>query len=107
MGDPSPNVRLLSKGAVDLLRIHTEPVQLWRTFDMVFCLTASTDFPGTAPEAWENMWKNVDALASRGAVLSCGSGETRRAILTAAEAYAPDLRFDEAMSLRLEDAKGS
>jgi len=101
--DPSPNIRLLSKGSVDLLRIYTEPVQLWRTFDMVMCLTAATDLASAEPDAWGKMWKNLDALGSKGAVVSCGAGETRPAILRAAEEHAPGLRFDEALTLRLAD----
>lgn len=104
--DPSPNVKLLSKGSVDLLRIHAEPVQLWRTFDMVLCLSAATDFAGAGPDGWAKIWQNIDALATKGAVLSCGTGETRSAILQVAEEHAPSLRFDEAMSLKLDGAAG-
>lgn len=101
--DPSPNVRLLSKGSVDLLRIHTESVQLWRTFDIVLCLTAASDFARAGPDAWPKVFKNVDALASKGAVLSCGSSEVRPSILRIVETHAPSLRFDEAMSSKLWD----
>lgn len=102
--DPSPNVKLLSKGAVDTVRIHLEDVQLWRTFDVVLCLTAATDFTPGGAAVWEKVWKNVDALATKGAVLSCGTGEARRGVLAAAEVHAPGLRFDEATSERLQDA---
>lgn len=104
--DPSPNIRLLSKGVVDHARIHAEQVRFWRSFDLLLCLSAATDFGPVGPDAWAKVWQNIDAHALRGAVLSCGSGEVRQQILGAAEQYAPGLRLDEALSERMTTASG-
>lgn len=106
--DASPNVKLLSKGAVDTLRIHEESVQLWRSFDLVMCLTAASDFgPSAGPVGvgrWATVWRNVDALAAKGAILSCGTGAARSSVLSSAQEHAPGLKYDEETSERLRDA---
>lgn len=101
--DASANIRQLSKGAVELLRIHMETVSLWRTFDMTLCLTAVSHFGHTEPEVLAQVWQNIDALSSMGAIISCGTGESRQRMLGAAEAHAPDLKLDEALTRRLWD----
>jgi len=104
--DPSPNIRLLSKGVVDHARFHAERVQLWRSFDMLLCTTAAADFGGAGPETWAKVWQNIDSHVTRGAVLSCGVGEVRQQALASAEQHAPGLRLDEALSERLAEAAG-
>lgn len=98
--DASPNIQLLSKGAVDHIALHSGSVRLWRNFDVALCLTAASDF-GQNAEAWSQVFKNLDAHASRGVVLSCGTGESRQQAVAAAARDAPGLQLDEAMSRNL------
>lgn len=100
--DPSPNIRLLSKGTVDFARIHAGSVHLWRYFDVVLCLSAADIFASANPQVWAQVWQNIESHAARGAVLSCGTGEGRRVALASAEQHAPGLQLDEALSERLQ-----
>jgi len=104
--DPSSNIRLLSKGVVDHARFHAERVQLWRSFDMLLCMTAAAYYGGAGPETWAKVWQNIDSHATRGAVLSCGVGEVRQQALAAAQEHAPGLQLDEVLSERLAEAAG-
>mmetsp|Transcript_10921 Transcript_10921/g.20336 ORF Transcript_10921/g.20336 Transcript_10921/m.20336 type:complete len:419 (+) Transcript_10921:103-1359(+) len=100
--DASPNINVLSKGAVHQAGIHSGPVQLFRTFDVVFCLTSAGDF-GNKADVWAQAWRNIEAHAVRGAVLSCGSGMVRQQALDSAATNAPALQLDEELSRRLEE----
>lgn len=101
--DPSQNIRLVSKGGVDFIRIYADSVQLWRSFDIVMCLSAASDFGSLSADGWAQAWKNIDTHATRGAIISCGTGEMRRQVLGAAATNAPGLKLDETMTERLWD----
>mmetsp|Transcript_75376 Transcript_75376/g.233165 ORF Transcript_75376/g.233165 Transcript_75376/m.233165 type:complete len:161 (-) Transcript_75376:73-555(-) len=103
--DASANIKLLSKGTVDHAMVHTAPLSLWRTFDIVLCLTAAGDLTGRT-DPWAQLWQNVEAHSMRGAILTCGMGEVRQQALAAAERYAPGLRYDEDLSEKLDGAAG-
>lgn len=95
--DPAVNIRLLSRGSVDVLQVHERPAQLWRKFDWAMCLSAWADFGGAGH--WPQVWGNLEAMTTGGAVVSCGPGQVERdAVVEAAAAGAPALRFDEALS---------
>merc|ERR1712216_601259 len=104
--DPSPNIKLLSRGVVESARPHAVPLKLWRTFDLALCLTAHEDFH-VDTEAWAQAWQNFDAHATRGVILSCGTGEVRKIAIDLASKHAPALNLDEALSLQLETAVAS
>jgi len=104
--DPTPNIRLLSKGVVDHARISAGPLQLWRTFDVLLCLTAAGDF-GDEANAWAQVWLNVEAHTTRMAILSCGQGPVREKALGAAAEYAPSLKYDQGLSDQLDEIDGS
>jgi len=103
--DASPNIRLLSKGTVDHAMIQVAPLGLWRSFDLVLCLTAASDFGGHA-DTWSQLWQNIEAHATRGAILTCGTGEVRQQALGAAERFAPTLHYDTDLSELLDGAAG-
>merc|ERR1711865_419295 len=68
--DASPNIQLLSKGAVEHIGLHNGATRLWRNFDVVLCLTAALDF-GSNEEVWAQAFQNIDAHTSTSAVLKC------------------------------------
>ncbi|CAE8613454.1 unnamed protein product [Polarella glacialis] len=100
--DPSPNIKLLSKNVVDVLRIHAEAIDLWMSFDFSLCLTAAEDF-GAKPELWSQVWQNLGPHTKRAAILSCGSGIVREQALSAAAAHAPELELDAKLTADLDD----
>lgn len=102
--DPSPNIRLLSKGVVDLLRMDTEPLRLWRSFDILMCLSAVEDFANAGSAAWAQIWQNLDWHASHAVVWSCGVGSVRQQALDAAKLHAPELQLDEELSAKVGEA---
>mmetsp|Transcript_26359 Transcript_26359/g.83469 ORF Transcript_26359/g.83469 Transcript_26359/m.83469 type:complete len:431 (-) Transcript_26359:104-1396(-) len=104
--DASPNIRLLSKGTVDFVQLHRAPLTLWRSFELVLCLSAARDF-GADADSWAQMWQNVEAHATQGAILSCGDGEVRQQALGAAERHAPGLLYDVDLSELLDMATGN
>mmetsp|Transcript_33858 Transcript_33858/g.74086 ORF Transcript_33858/g.74086 Transcript_33858/m.74086 type:complete len:429 (+) Transcript_33858:42-1328(+) len=101
--DLSPNIVLLSKGVVQHANLSEDNLRLWRDFDFVLCLTAARDF-GLATDTWAKAWRNIEAHAAHGAVLSCGSGDVRQLALAGAASYAPALRLDEQLTEVLEGA---
>lgn len=104
--DASPNINVLSKGAVTHAGIHSGPLQLFRTFDIVLCLTAAGDF-GKNVDVWAQAWRNIEAHAVRGAVVSCGTDVVRQQALDSAAANAPALQFDDDLSRRLQETAGT
>jgi hypothetical protein len=98
--DSSPNIRLLSKGAVEFSRVQAEHLALWRRFELVLCLSAADDF-GTSPKTWAQVWQNIEANAMHGAILGCGDDEARQQAMKAAAQNAPDWLFDSDLSERL------
>jgi len=103
--DASPNIKLLSKGTVDYALVHTAPMSLWRSFDMAFCLTAASDLSVNA-DYWAQLWQNIEAHTTRGAILTCGTGEVRQQALGAAERHAPGMKYDMELSEHLDAAAG-
>jgi len=101
--DASPNIRLLSRGVADYVRMHAEPVRLWRSFDAVMCLTSSEDFAGAAQDVWPQMWQNLEVHAMEAVVLTCGTGELRQVAVGAARAHAQSFELDVALSEKLAD----
>jgi len=102
--DPSPNIRTLTKGSVDYARLHAVPLgPFWRTFDVILCLSAASDF-GQDGDVWASVWQNLQAHASGGAVLACGSGSAREQALASASAHAPQLEYEELLSQQLGQA---
>jgi len=98
--DPSPNIKLLSKGSVEHATLHVGPLQLWRVFDLALCLSAAGDL-GSEASFWDQVWQNIDSHVKRGAVLSCGSGDTRRQALSSQLRWAPTLQLDAQLSDQL------
>jgi hypothetical protein len=103
--DASPNIQLLSKGAVDHVGLHSGPVRLWRAFDTVLCLTAAQDF-GSNQDVWAQAFQNIDAHTTGSAILSCGTKELQSQAVAAASRSAPSLRLHEDMSRQLSTAAG-
>lgn len=103
--DASPNIKLLSKGTVEHALVHAAPLSLWRSFDMVVCLTAAGDLRSNA-DYWAQLWQNIEAHTTRGAVLTCGTGTVRQEALGAAVQHAPGLRYDTDLSEQLDSAAG-
>lgn len=115
--DPSPNIKLLSRGVSEFVRLSAGPVGpgrgpeggvgggVWQQFDVTMCLTASEDF-GARPEVWDQVWQNIEALSLRGAILTCGQGEVRQQAMASAAQHAPGLRLDEALTQELDKAFG-
>eukprot|EP00933_Yihiella_yeosuensis_P038072 TRINITY_DN32036_c0_g1_i1.p1 TRINITY_DN32036_c0_g1~~TRINITY_DN32036_c0_g1_i1.p1 ORF type:complete len:421 (-),score=87.40 TRINITY_DN32036_c0_g1_i1:50-1312(-) len=109
--DPSPNIKLLSKNVVDLLKIYAEPVDLWTSFDVTLCLSSAADF-GANPERWNQVFKNLNSYTKRAAIITCGKaddvigGAVRKEALKAAAEHAPELRLDEQLSNQLDEALG-
>jgi len=99
--DASPNIRLLSKGIVEHATLGVGELNLWRTFDIAICLTADADF-GDNAEVWGRAWQHLEAHATRGAIVACGSGELRRLALRAAATHAPKLELDDQLTTQLE-----
>eukprot|EP00435_Cladocopium_sp_Y103_P045130 s2840_g12.t2 len=64
--DASTNIKLLSKN--EPLRIYSEEVRLWTSFDVTMCLK---DF-GSEPKLWTQVWQNIEVSTKRIAVLNCG-----------------------------------
>lgn len=104
--DSTANIQLLSKGAVDHIGLHVAPFQLWRNFEIVFCLTADADF-GKNTQAWTQALQNIQAHAARGAIVSCGSEELRQQVVETAVRSMPAFQLDEAQSRQLSAASGS
>lgn len=90
--DPSTNIKLLSKNAVEQARIHGEELRLWRSFDVTMCLH---DF-GSSPKVWAQIWQNIELSTKRAAILNCGSD--RQQAMNGAAIHAPALHYDEQLS---------
>jgi len=103
--DASPNIQLLSKGAVEHVGLHSGTVRLWRNFDVVLCLTAASDF-GDKVELWTQVFQNIEAHATKTAVLSCGTAGAQQQAVDAAVKGAPNLRLDQAMTTQINSAAG-
>lgn len=101
--DPCGDIETLTRGSVQHARLYEGPVQLWRTFDLVMCLSAAGDLQ-TNEAAWAEMWRNTEAHATQGAIFLCGTRETRAVALAAAMQHAPALQLDEALTRELNDA---
>lgn len=95
--DPSPNIKLVSNGKVDFGALHVEGFRLWRQFDVVLCLSASTLY-GRETATWAQVWRNVDPYAVHGVIVTCGSEESQMQVIYAAAAYAPSLQYDAPLS---------
>eukprot|EP00929_Paragymnodinium_shiwhaense_P068111 TRINITY_DN34231_c0_g1_i1.p1 TRINITY_DN34231_c0_g1~~TRINITY_DN34231_c0_g1_i1.p1 ORF type:complete len:438 (-),score=63.30 TRINITY_DN34231_c0_g1_i1:165-1478(-) len=102
--DPSPNIRLLSKGSVEHAPLNGDQLQLWMAFDVALCLTAAGDFRNDE-DTWSKAWKNLDAHVTRGVILACGQGEVRERAMAAAAAHAPTLSYDAGLSAQLQKAE--
>lgn len=104
--DASPNIQLLSKGAVEHVGLHTGAVQLWRSFDVALCLTAAKDF-GSKDEVWNQAFQNIDGHSTSIAVLHCGSEEVQKQAVAAAAKNAPSMKLDTAMGNKLIEANAT
>mmetsp|Transcript_55181 Transcript_55181/g.103444 ORF Transcript_55181/g.103444 Transcript_55181/m.103444 type:complete len:408 (-) Transcript_55181:18-1241(-) len=100
--DASSNIKLLSKNVVEHLRLYTDEVRLWTTFEVTMCLSAAVDFE-SQPEAWAQVWKNVEAHTRRTAILTCGQGEARSVVISEAASNADALSYDEALSKQFDE----
>ena len=100
--DASSNIKLLSRNAVEYLRLYSEEAKLWTTFDVTMCLSAAADY-GPKPEVWAQVWRNLEANTRRTAVLTCGLGEARQEAMSAAATHAPSLSYDEQLSSQIDE----
>jgi len=101
--DGSENIGLISKNAVGQVQLQSR-FTLWRSFDFVLCLTAQEDFQGA--EAWAEALRNMDAHATRGLVLSCGSASQRSAITGWVAQHAPGFKLHESLTQTVSTAAG-
>lgn len=92
--DASTNIKLLSKNVVEHVRLHSEELRLWTSFDVTMCLK---DF-GTDPKVWSRVWQNIEVSTKRIAVLNCGSADVRQQAMNGAALHAPALAYDEQLS---------
>eukprot|EP00931_Biecheleriopsis_adriatica_P101427 TRINITY_DN76567_c0_g1_i1.p1 TRINITY_DN76567_c0_g1~~TRINITY_DN76567_c0_g1_i1.p1 ORF type:complete len:412 (+),score=111.23 TRINITY_DN76567_c0_g1_i1:65-1300(+) len=99
--DPSPNIKLLSKNMVDVVRLHADKLDLWTSFDITMCISSAADY-GERSEVWSQVWKNLALHTKRAAILSCGTGEVRRLALSLAAEHAPELQLDDQLSGQLD-----
>lgn len=98
--DASTNIKLLSKNVVEPLRIYSEEVRLWTSFDVTICLK---DF-GSNPKLWTQVWQNVEVSTKRIAVLNCGKEPAvRQEAMTQAATHAPALAYDEQLSAQFAE----
>ena len=95
--DASTNIKLLSKNLVEPLRLHAEDIRPWKSFDVTMCLT---DF-ASRPEAWVQVWKNIEVSTKSAAVMNCGDGEARHLALKEASMHASALAYDDHLSSQL------
>eukprot|EP00746_Dinoflagellata_sp_MGD_P031392 gnl/MRDRNA2_/MRDRNA2_174619_c0_seq1.p1 gnl/MRDRNA2_/MRDRNA2_174619_c0~~gnl/MRDRNA2_/MRDRNA2_174619_c0_seq1.p1 ORF type:complete len:442 (+),score=71.18 gnl/MRDRNA2_/MRDRNA2_174619_c0_seq1:170-1327(+) len=101
--DGSENIGLITKNAVGHVALRSR-FTLWRSFDYVFCLTAQEELHGA--ESWAAALRNLDAHATQGLVVSCGSAIQRSEIVGWVAQHAPGFKFQESLTHTVSTAAG-